>query len=175
MVRRWRLIGYFLILYYPSHRPLNAVAHRMDPTARTPYARLSRHRHNCSSLLALFYLSAGITAQRRPQRPRTWMLTSVWNSFGGSIPSVSCSHHSAPAMRATSSVAPSTFQRCKKLRIVTCEGFGFGRSLTRPLRDARRFPVSHYMVPVPEATRTTLGFGTCPSFKDHLCRPRAKP
>jgi hypothetical protein len=49
-----------------------------------------------------------------------------------------------------------------------------GRSLTGPLRDARRFPSARWY-PVPGATRTPLGFGICPSFKDHFLSPRAKP
>jgi hypothetical protein len=43
-----------------------------------------------------------------------------------------------------------------------------------PLRDARRFPSTRWY-PVPGATRTKLGFGICPSFKDHLLSRRAKP
>jgi hypothetical protein len=61
----------------------------------------------------------------------------------------------------------------KKLRIVTL-GVSGGRSLTRPLRDARRFP-STFWYPVLGATRTTLGFGICPSFKGHFLSRRAKP
>jgi hypothetical protein len=52
--------------------------------------------------------------------------------------------------------------------------FGWERSLTRPFRDARRFPSIRWY-PVPEATRTTLGFWICPSFKDHSLSRRAKP
>jgi hypothetical protein len=48
------------------------------------------------------------------------------------------------------------------------------RSLTRPLRDARRFP-STRLYPVSGTTRTTLRFGICPSFKDHSLSRRAKP
>jgi hypothetical protein len=47
-------------------------------------------------------------------------------------------------------------------------------SLTGPLRDARRFPSTRWY-PVPEAMRTTLGFGICPSFKGHFLSRRAKP
>ena len=61
----------------------------------------------------------------------------------------------------------------KKLRIVTL-GISGGRSLTGPLRDARRFPSTRWY-PVPGATRTTLGFGICPSFKDHSLSRRAQP
>jgi hypothetical protein len=61
----------------------------------------------------------------------------------------------------------------KKVRIVTV-GMSGGRSLTRPLRDARRFPSTRWYL-VPEASPATLRFGSCPSFKDHICRPRAKP
>jgi hypothetical protein len=53
-------------------------------------------------------------------------------------------------------------ERGEKLRIVTL--FGWERSLTGPLRDARRFRSTRWY-PVPGATRTTLGFGICPSFK----------
>jgi hypothetical protein len=52
-------------------------------------------------------------------------------------------------------------------------GFRVG-TLTGPLRDARRFPSTRWY-PVPRATRTTLGFGICPSFKDHSLSRRAKP
>jgi hypothetical protein len=45
-----------------------------------------------------------------------------------------------------------------------------GGSLTRPFRDARRFPSTRWYL-VPGATRPTLGFGICPSSKGHsLCR-----
>ena len=60
-----------------------------------------------------------------------------------------------------------------KLRIVTL-GVSGGRSLTRPLRDARRFPATRWY-PVLGATRTTLGFGICSSFKGHFLSRRAKP
>jgi hypothetical protein len=53
-----------------------------------------------------------------------------------------------------------------KLRIVTV-GISGGRSLTGPLRDARRFP-STRLYPVPGATRTPRG----PSFKDHILSPQ---
>jgi hypothetical protein len=56
----------------------------------------------------------------------------------------------------------------KKLRIVTWFPVG-DRS-----RDARRFPSTRWY-PVPGATRTTLGFGICPSFKGHFLSRRAKP
>jgi SAM-dependent methyltransferase len=56
----------------------------------------------------------------------------------------------------------------QKLRIVGMTfGVSDGRSLTRPLRDARRFP-STQRYSVPGATRTTLGFEICPSFKGHF-------
>jgi hypothetical protein len=61
----------------------------------------------------------------------------------------------------------------KRLRIVTV-GISGGRSLTGPLRDARRFPSTRWY-PVPRATRTTRVFGICPSFKDHSLSRRAKP
>jgi hypothetical protein len=61
----------------------------------------------------------------------------------------------------------------KKQRIVTLAISG-GRLFTRPFRDARRFPSTRWY-PVPRATRTTLGFGICPSFKDLFRSPRAKP
>jgi hypothetical protein len=44
-------------------------------------------------------------------------------------------------------------------------------SLTRPFRDARRFP-STRLYPVPRATRTPRKCGRCPSFKDHSLSPR---
>jgi hypothetical protein len=59
-----------------------------------------------------------------------------------------------------------------KLRIVTVEISG-GRSLTRPFHDARRFPFPRWY-PVPGATRTTMGFGICPSFEGHSLSRRAK-
>jgi hypothetical protein len=48
------------------------------------------------------------------------------------------------------------FTATNKLRIVTL-GISGGGSLTRPLRDTRRFPSARWY-PVPRATRTTLGF-----------------
>jgi hypothetical protein len=45
-----------------------------------------------------------------------------------------------------------------------------GDRLTRPFRDARRFTSTRWY-PVPGATRTTLGFGICPSFKGHSLSP----
>jgi hypothetical protein len=59
----------------------------------------------------------------------------------------------------------------QKLRIVTL-GISGGGSLTRLFRDARRFPSTRWY-PVPRATRTTLGFEICPSFKDHSLSRRA--
>jgi hypothetical protein len=64
-------------------------------------------------------------------------------------------------------------RRRKKSRIVP-GGISGERSLTGPLSDARRFP-STRRYPVPSSTRTTLGFGSCPSFKDHSLSRRAKP
>jgi hypothetical protein len=61
----------------------------------------------------------------------------------------------------------------QKLRIVTL-GISGGRSLTGPLRDARRFSSTPWY-PVPGATRTPLGLGIGPSFKDHSMSRRAKP
>ena len=72
--------------------------------------------------------------------------------------------HSAPLGRHTA---------MKKLRIGLL-GISGGRSLTRPFRDAHRFPSTRWY-PVPEAARTTLGFGICPSFKGHCLSPRGKP
>jgi hypothetical protein len=66
---------------------------------------------------------------------------------------------------------PPPLQAMKKLRIVTL-GISRGRSLTRPLSDARRFRSTRWYL-VPEATRTTLGFGICSSF--HFLSRRAKP
>jgi hypothetical protein len=63
----------------------------------------------------------------------------------------------------------------QKLRIVT-SGISGGRSLTGPLRDARRFPSTRWY-PVPRATRTTVGFGICPSlgpFSVAPCQTLAK-
>jgi hypothetical protein len=53
-------------------------------------------------------------------------------------------------------------------------GFGCGRSLTGLFRDARRFSSTRWYT-IPRATRTTLGFGICPSFKEHSLSRRAKP
>jgi hypothetical protein len=65
-------------------------------------------------------------------------------------------------------------QRCKQeLRIVT-RGVSGGRSLTRPLRDARRFHSTRWYL-VPGATRTPRKFGICLSSKDHSLSRRAKP
>jgi hypothetical protein len=53
-------------------------------------------------------------------------------------------------------------------------GVSGGRSLTRPFRDARRFPSPQDCSPYgwPRSTRT---FGICPSFKHHFLSRRAKP
>jgi hypothetical protein len=64
-------------------------------------------------------------------------------------------------------------QRWKSWRTVTL-GISGGRSLSGPLRDARRFPSTRWYL-VPGATRTSLGFGICPSFKGHFLSRRAKP
>jgi hypothetical protein len=56
-------------------------------------------------------------------------------------------------------------QRRGKLRIVTL-GISGGRPLTRPFRDARRFP-SLGLWPVPRATRKPRKFAIRPSFKGH--------
>jgi hypothetical protein len=76
----------------------------------------------------------------------------------------------ALALEVEPSAAPTAMQ---KLRIVTL-GISGGRSLTTPLRDARRFPSTRWY-PVPGATRTTLGFGICSSFKDPSLSRRAQP
>jgi hypothetical protein len=53
--------------------------------------------------------------------------------------------------------------------------FGWENSLTGPFRDALRFRSTRWY-PVPGATRTTLGFGICPSFKGHsFCRAVPNP
>ena len=59
----------------------------------------------------------------------------------------------------------------QKLRIVTV-GISGGRALTRPFRDARRFP-SYTMVPRTEGY--VYDVGVCPSFKDPSLSRRAKP
>jgi hypothetical protein len=76
----------------------------------------------------------------------------------------------ALALEVEPSAAPTAMQ---KLRIVTL-GISGGRSLTTPLRDARRFPSTRWY-PVPGATRTTLGFRICSSFKDPSLSRRAQP
>jgi hypothetical protein len=53
-------------------------------------------------------------------------------------------------------------------------GISGGRSLTRPLRDARRFPSTRWC-PVSRATRTTRKLEICPSFKGFFCRPVPNP
>jgi hypothetical protein len=53
-------------------------------------------------------------------------------------------------------------------------GISGGRSLTGPLRDARRFPSTRWQ-PVPGATRTTMVLEICPLFKEHFLSRRAKP
>jgi hypothetical protein len=58
-----------------------------------------------------------------------------------------------------------------KWRIVTVGVFGWEIAHEAV---SRRPPISLYTM-VPWATRTTLGFGICPSFKDHSLSPRAKP
>jgi hypothetical protein len=64
----------------------------------------------------------------------------------------------------------STIQRWESQRIATL-GISGGGSLTRPLRDARRFPSTRWYL-VPDATRKTRVFGICPSFKGQfLCAP----
>jgi hypothetical protein len=73
----------------------------------------------------------------------------------------------APGSRRTAA------QRRNRLRIVTVGVSGVGDELTRPFRDARRFP-STRGYPVPGATRATSGFEICPSFKGHSLSPRAK-
>jgi hypothetical protein len=64
-----------------------------------------------------------------------------------------------------SAARPVTYNREKELRIVTW--ISGGRSLTRPFRDARRFPSTRWY----GATRTTFGCGICPSFKGHSLSP----
>jgi hypothetical protein len=61
----------------------------------------------------------------------------------------------------------------QKLRIVTLGISGGGSLGAVP----RRPPISLTTMvhPVPRATRTTLGFGICPSFKDRSLSRRAKP
>jgi hypothetical protein len=49
-----------------------------------------------------------------------------------------------------------------------------GRSLTGPLRDARRFPSTRWY-PAPGATRTTLGFGFVHRSRAIFCRAVPNP
>jgi hypothetical protein len=63
------------------------------------------------------------------------------------------------------------------LRCKSCESYvrGFGWGIAHgPSRDALRIPSTRWY-PVPGATRTTLGFGICPSSKGHSLSRRAKP
>jgi hypothetical protein len=73
----------------------------------------------------------------------------------------------------TASALPSplgTYTAVKKSRVVTV---GIRWEIAHgPFRDARRLPSTRWY-PVPGATRTTLGFGICPSFKDHFLSRRA--
>jgi hypothetical protein len=87
-------------------------------------------------------------------------------------------HPSLPASREpsthTSVSLSGLLSWSRKLRIVTC-GISGGEVAHRAvLRDTRRFPSTRWY-PVPGATRTTLGFGICPSFKGHFLSRRAKP
>jgi hypothetical protein len=62
---------------------------------------------------------------------------------------------------------PDRSQSCESL---TC-GISGRRLLTRPFRDARRFP-SPGLYPVLTCTRTPRKVGICPSFKGHFLSPR---
>jgi hypothetical protein len=77
------------------------------------------------------------------------------------------------AVRKAAAQVRSALQRMQKWRIVTLGASG-GRSLTGPLRDDRRFPSTRWL-PIPGATRKTLGSGICTSFKGHFLSRRAKP
>jgi hypothetical protein len=59
-------------------------------------------------------------------------------------------------------------------KVANCRDFrGFGWGIAHGA-VSRRPPISLYTT-VPGATRTTLGFGICPSFKGHFLSRRAKP
>jgi hypothetical protein len=59
-------------------------------------------------------------------------------------------------------------------KVAKSSRWGFRVGDTRPFRHAHKFP-STRLFPVPEATRTTLWFGSRPSFKGHSLSHRAKP
>ena len=58
----------------------------------------------------------------------------------------------------------------EKLQRIVTVGISGGRSLTGPLRDARRFPSTRWNT-IPEATHYNVG--VCPSFKGHFLSRRA--
>jgi hypothetical protein len=132
MVRRWRLIGHFPILYNPHPPRSHSVL-----TPATSIDFLSGEAVDLS--LRLLYRGLAEkegAAGKRLSEPGRWT-----------------------AMQT--------------LRIVT-SGISGGRSLTRPFRDARRFP-STRLYPVPRARRTPRTCGRCPSFKGHFLSRRAEP
>jgi hypothetical protein len=61
----------------------------------------------------------------------------------------------------------------KKMRIVTL-GISGGRSLTRPFRDARRFPSTRWYLD-PGAAQTMLGFGFVHRSRTIFCRAVPEP
>jgi hypothetical protein len=159
----------------------NRVQTRLSPTAPT--------RHHGTLACSVLCLRAGGGTARKASHPvvragigrhsfplSLGLLGSLCSGLQKSSTSHSCasstvSPHSASSLHAARAHVSRTAMR--KLRIVAC-GISGGRSLTRPLRDARRFPSTQWY-PVPGATRTTLGFGICPSFKDRSLSRRAKP
>jgi hypothetical protein len=116
----------------------------------------------CRNTAPLSLTRGGIEPGARLQRSRRQVLAGqgagVLRAGGGARALL-------PRARVPGAGAPATQQ----LRIVTV-GVSGGKSLTGPLRDARRF-LSTRWYSVQETTRTALGFGICPSFKAHSVAP----
>ena len=122
-----------------------------------------------------FSLAAASPRPRAP-RPRARRLLA---STAGAPPEPAPAPAPAPAppaaaAAATASLSTRTTYSDEQVANRNDRDFGWEISLTRPLRDAHRFPSTRWY-PVPGATRTTLGFGIRPSFKDPFLSRRAKP
>jgi hypothetical protein len=123
MVRRWRLIGYFPYLYNTSRRgSVIAQNHLTECWARLPAQVVSKVTGAGQGATADI-LTIGNREDGRCEKPSP----SPPTSFRRDMARPRCAWATAMS----------------KLRIVTL-GISGGRSLTRPLRDARRFPSTRW-------------------------------
>jgi hypothetical protein len=168
MVRRWRLIGYFPILYHP-------------PVSRT--ARLNVHRDTGRVCFAAAAAparadggghSAALARATHRGQPRAVRRHELHAHRTGGVPDDGLRHrhvlgHRAGhrgLRRAPGESDTSTHSDTQRASM----GFRAGGRSRGRFATSADFP-RHDCSPVPRATRTPGTFGRCPSFKRHFLSP----